>query len=193
MFRRFLLLFLLLSLAPTGWSKVDIGHEWAAGNAAFDREDWDEAMRHYDAVIQAAPNEEVAYYNRALARVAAAHGGPLDMEHLAKGAPQEAYQTSIQDLTHAIELDPKDADAYMWRAIFRKATNDFSNAVADADTAAALNPQWKDTADAIHSTRAVWWIYYLVAATAGLILTLGGYNLVKTLIMVSKAEKAAGG
>jgi tetratricopeptide (TPR) repeat protein len=196
MFKRLLITLLLLTLVPNAWAKPDLKHEWAAGAAgaaAFDREDWKEAYTHFDAVIQEDPNIGAAYYNRALARVAVAHDGTLDMQHLSKGAPESAYKASIADLNHAIELDPKNADAYMWRGIFHKATNDWKSAIADADQAAALDPQWKDAAQDMRGTLAVRWILYLVLAAAGLILALGGYRLTHTLVQVARAEKATRG
>lgn len=60
---------------------------------------------------------------------------PLWREHSSE------YDRAVADYTKAIEIDPKDANAYGARANAYKAKKDLDRAIADYDKATDINPK----------------------------------------------------
>ena len=66
-----------------------------------------------------------------------------------------AYDEAIDDLTEAIRLTPKDADAFVMRGLAWQNLGDFQKAIADYDRAIRNDPE---SADAFHN-RGNAWVY----------------------------------
>jgi tetratricopeptide (TPR) repeat protein len=95
------------------------------GLVALGRKDYDQAIIHFNAYMQANPKPNAATYNnRGLA-----HYGKKD------------YDWAIADFTESIRLDPRFADAYDNRSSAYLLKKEYDKAIADADTALRLNPR----------------------------------------------------
>lgn len=65
----------------------------------------------------------------------------------------ENWKGAVADYSRCIELDPKNADAYAFRGVARKAASgDYAGLLADAEIAAKLDPEYEDMLDDARST-----------------------------------------
>jgi tetratricopeptide (TPR) repeat protein len=123
----FLFLSLVLCFVSLGWAGgID---DINAGLAAYNRGEYDEAIRLYTQAIAAGDlsqeNLHVAYVNRG----SAWHR---------KGD----YDRAIADYTKAIELDPKYTIAYYGRGLSCQNKGDYDRAIADYTKAIELDPKY---------------------------------------------------
>ena len=63
----------------------------------------------------------------------------------AKEAILNDYKGAISDFDKAIELNPKDADAYICRGTAKAILNDYKGAILDYDKYIELNPKDKNS------------------------------------------------
>jgi Flp pilus assembly protein TadD len=111
------LVLLLPALAPAG--------DFELGREALRRKDYEQAIIHFNAYMQANPKPTAAaYYNRGVA-----HYGKKD------------YDWAIADFSESIRLDPRFADAYGNRASVYLLKKEYDKAIQDSDTALRLNPR----------------------------------------------------
>lgn len=183
---------LFFSLTPSIWAAPPtLDAEWEAATKAYDKENWDGAIKHFGNVIRLDPNEAGAYRYRAFATLSRHTNGPW---YALKGEwheRREAYKQPREDLNRAIALDPTDADTFMARSWCNKALGDWSQAVADADQAAKLDPEYEEFADDMRGTRAYNWVIYGYWTLGLVIIALAGGGFIKQLIRLTKAESEA--
>jgi tetratricopeptide (TPR) repeat protein len=107
-------------------SHAQLSPEWEGCTGNPDVE-WKQQIRRCSALIASGAetphNLSIAYYNRALA-----------YENL------DDYPKAIADYSQAIALDPKDADAFLYRGIDRIRTGDRAGGEADIGAAKRLDP-----------------------------------------------------
>lgn len=166
--------------AQNGVLPQAVQSEWQAGAKALGEQDFDAAIAHFNRVVAALQKPEVAMEAKVLAEAfclrADAHYGAQNW----KGA--------VADYSRCIELDPKNADAYAYRGVARKAASqDYDGLLADAEIAAKLDPQYADLLDDAHSTvtwrRAVQGFLIL----GGIVLALGALPMIRSLARLIKA------
>ena len=175
MFRRLSLFFLLL-LCISPLRAQSPARELAQGEAAWDREDYQSAQRHFDRALHAshgAPNIDApAFYGRGVARL-----------------QLHQWQGAKDDLTRAVELDPTNAGAFAMRGMARKGLGDYDGLLLDAREAARLNPRdFSDFEDDAKST--VLWrrMMMVFLGLGGIVLCLGAYAMSRPLIRLLRAE-----
>ncbi|MFA5393385.1 MAG: tetratricopeptide repeat protein [Candidatus Ratteibacteria bacterium] len=91
------------------------------GNAAFEREEYDTALRCYTKLIEMEPDLAEAYHVRGTVY----------------GAKSE-YEKALTDFDRAIRLDPDYGEAYYGRAIVYSAQQEYGKAAADITKSKAL-------------------------------------------------------
>lgn len=115
---------LLLTAALPAYAQTSANWHGCTGNPDID---WARQIAACTALIdsgaETAENTGIAYYNRALA-----------YENLDK------FENAIADFTHAIALNPNDADSYLYRGIDKTRIGDKAGGEADIETAKRLNP-----------------------------------------------------
>jgi Tfp pilus assembly protein PilF len=117
------LVLLLPSLALAG--------DFERGLEALGKKDYDHAIIHFNAYMQANPKQNAsAYYNRGLA-----HYGKKD------------YDWALADFTESIHLDPRNADAYCNRGSVHYHKKQYDKAIDDFDAALRLNPRHPGASD----------------------------------------------
>ncbi|RYX86245.1 hypothetical protein EON83_03210 [bacterium] len=171
-------LLLLVIFALPGLAQ-SVAKDFAQAEAAWEREDYKSAETHFDRALRAskgnADAESIGFYGRGVARL---------QLHKWSGAKD--------DLTRAIELDPKNADAFSSRAMARKGLGDYDGLLDDAHEAARLNPtEYASFEDDAKSTALYRRVLQLFVGLAGILLVAGGYALVRVLIRITRAEREA--
>ncbi len=112
-----ILVLLSPALAPAG--------DFEKGLDALSKKDYEQAIIHFNAYMQANPKQNAAaYYNRG--RV---HYGKKD------------YDWAAADFTESIRLDPRHADSYNSRGSVYLHKKQYDKAIEDFDKALSLNPR----------------------------------------------------
>jgi tetratricopeptide (TPR) repeat protein len=110
--------------SASAYAQLSPNWEGCTGNPDIE---WKQQIERCSALISSGAetqhNLSIAYYNRALA-----------YENM------DNYPKAIADYTQAITLDPKDADAFLYRGIDRIRTGDRAGGEADIDEAKRLDP-----------------------------------------------------
>ncbi len=118
------LILLFAALPLPSHAQLSPNWEGCTGNPDIE---WKQQIERCSALISSGAetphNLSIAYYNRALA-----------YENL------DDYPKAIADYSEAIALDPKDADAYLYRGIDRIRTDDRAGGEADIARAKQLDP-----------------------------------------------------
>jgi len=117
---------LALTLAPVLPAFAQLSSNWkgCTGNPDVDwRRQIAACTSLIDSGAESKENTAVAFYNRALA-----------YENLDK------FNEAIADFTHAIALDPENAEAYLYRGIDKTRIGDQAGGDADIETAKRINP-----------------------------------------------------
>ena len=171
---------LLLFLLAFPLRAQTLARELAGANHAWKTDDYPAAEIHFDRALQLAGDDRGA-------RIEAFYGrGAVKLE-------QEKWASAREDLTRCLELDPRDADAYMARGMARKALGDYDGLLEDAHQAARLDPEWKgfeaDAKSTVLYRRAM--LGFLILG--GVVVCLGAIPLVKSLVRVSQLERAGRG
>src|SRR5258708_5695715 len=112
-----------LLLAAVGPAFADAATEFQAGSAAYDQNNYVEAIRHLSKAIELKPDFARAYVVR---------GNVLD----------DSGQTdaAIADYTKAIAIAPDYADGYANRGVALYRKKEYDKAIADLSKAIQLNP-----------------------------------------------------
>ncbi|BCM90349.1 hypothetical protein IAD21_02200 [Abditibacteriota bacterium] len=171
-----LLLLIALALPVCAQSAVQ---ELSQGDAAWKRDDYKNAETHFDRALRASKGNPAidagAFHGRGVAR--------LEL-HKWSGAKD--------DLTHAIELDPKNAGAFAARGMARKGLGDYDGLLLDAREAARLNPaEFASFEDDAKSTVLFRRMMAVFLGLGGILLAIGGFFLVRVLIRITRAEREA--
>jgi tetratricopeptide (TPR) repeat protein len=95
----------------------------ARGDAAYRRQAYPEAIRHYDEAARLDPTSASALRRAGWVRYVL-----------------EQYNSAICDFDAAIRLDPTHATAHRWRGDARACVGDHAEAITDFDTAVRLDP-----------------------------------------------------
>lgn len=93
------------------------------GSDAYNKGDYNEAIKYYSSYLQKYPDDVGAYYNRGLAK-----------------AKLEDYKGAIQDHSMAINIDPNFASAYCDRGVSKKILEDYFGAIQDYNKAIEIDP-----------------------------------------------------
>lgn len=169
----FLLAVVVLSLGVSGYTQADdskrrIGErratsqstpeaEYEKGNAAFDRKEWDEAKKYYDAALKLKTDHVPSLLNRG--RVALATGklneAAADFQKVTELKPdlpagrtffaaalldQGKHADAIVQAGKAIELDPKQPLAWYIRGTARVHEGEYRKAIDDLSEVVKLAP-----------------------------------------------------
>jgi tetratricopeptide (TPR) repeat protein len=157
MYRSLLLIAVVVLLpgcgtAPTTASTAEVS--LANGERALENGSYEAAIGWLSSAITADGNNAAAYRLRAKAYCRKAEGAPkLQGMAAAKAAetPAQVFDQAVADATRAIELDPRDAEAYLVRAQaqHRKGGDKAKElALADCDKALELAAQGPVAAEA---------------------------------------------
>jgi tetratricopeptide (TPR) repeat protein len=195
-----LLLLLSITLIPTFTSaqtnsstEQKIAAEWKKGQDAMNSEDYKTAKAAFDKVISLGSNDSGAFFNRGYAETILAHGGDSSLDALIHDLDPKQLDPAIADFSKAIQLKSDDADAYLYRGICYKAQGNWSLALTDAKKAASLNPEYQVFADAMQGSQ-LQYLYYLSAfIVGGLVCAFFVVPFVKSIAVVTAAEKAGRG
>lgn len=128
--KKILLTVLLFSLMVCGASPAWAGgmDDANAGLAALNGGNYDEAIRLYTKAIASGELSQdylsIAYINRGRSWYF-----------------KKDFDKAIADFTKAIEIDPKDADAYYARGLVRHIKGDYDKAIADYTKVIEINPK----------------------------------------------------
>ena len=126
------------------------------------QEKLDKAIQDYTKVIELKPDSMNAYLLRGLTYLKKGHGeglvaevNRLALRYAGLGEPEDskALERSIDDFSCAIELDPRVAAAYSYRAEAYRLMGMIDEAIRDSTTAIQLREDQKSTAYA-YATRA---------------------------------------
>ena len=129
------------------------------GNECIEKEDYQNAFGYYTQVLQLKPNNEDAYFDRAIARyyLGDKQGAIDDYNQAIKFNPNlaQAYygrgyvrddlgdkQGAIEDYTQAIKINPNYAKAYHNRGVVRSELGDKQGAIDDYTQAIKFNPNY---------------------------------------------------
>ena len=165
---------------------------WAEkATTAFEAGRYTEAKTYFDQLIKKNPTLSAAYFNRAVCHILIAHGGNDDWETAIAGVSTEALRPAIADFSLAIKHEPSDADAYFGRAMSHKASGDWSQALADADKAAQINPQYRELASQLRTTRYTRWLWPAIFVIGGIFCVFGCVPLFNAIRQIAQAEKHA--
>jgi tetratricopeptide (TPR) repeat protein len=127
--------------------------ELTNGQRALEKGSYDSAVAWLGSAIAREPNNALAYRLRAKANYLKASGMTEPKDGLgaerAADSPEKAFDRAIADASKAIELDPKDAEAYLVRAQARHgkrgkgkgSDEDVDSARADCKKALELAPE----------------------------------------------------
>jgi len=118
----------VLSVELISYSESDAykNFEWFyKGKDAFEKNDYNNAIKYFTSFIEKYPNSEVAYNYR---------GG-------AKGQLKN-FNGAIQDFNKAIEIDPNYAKAYYNRGLARGKKGERRSAIHDYNKAIEINPNY---------------------------------------------------
>ena len=96
----------------------------AKGEAALEREAYDEAIAVFDGILQANPTNVAAYLGRGRGLVK----GRNDLQH------------AVADYSEALKIDPKSKDALWQRYYVYSRLDDFKNALVDINALIELEP-----------------------------------------------------
>lgn len=144
-----------------------------AGVKALDAEKWNEAVAHFDAVLESLSDE-----------TASLHGRGWALGRLGK------WDASIRDYSRAIQLNSKDADAFVGRALSRKGAGDYAGLVADMEEATRLDPENAVYLDDARSTRNFSLVKWIAIGMVGVV-TLLGLAMLLQLVRSMRAAKPA--
>lgn len=172
---RFSLALLFLLAAPLSAQAQTPVQDIKAGEAALDRDDWKGAETHFDRAVRAKPSnprlQVIAFHGRGLAEL-----------------QLEKWSEAKDDLTRAIELDPRDAGAFASRGMARKALGDYDGLLLDAAQAAKLSPKrYAQFQEDAQSTVLYRRVLLGFAVLAGLLLVAGAVPLVRGLVRITRA------
>jgi tetratricopeptide (TPR) repeat protein len=126
------------------------------------QEKLDKAIQDYTRVIEIKPDSLNAYLLRGLARLKKGHPegliaeiNRLALRYTGLGEPEDskALERAIEDFSYVIELDPRQAAAYSYRAEAYRLLGTIDEAIRDSTTAIQLRGDQKSTAYA-YATRA---------------------------------------
>jgi tetratricopeptide (TPR) repeat protein len=92
------------------------------GNAALNKNDFENAIKEYTEAIRVKTDYAIAFGNRGLAY-----------------SRKKEFEAAIKDLTEAIRLDSNFGDAYLTRAYVHLRNSNSEAAIDDCDTAIRLN------------------------------------------------------
>ncbi len=153
--------------------------EIAQGESAWSHDNYKAAATHFGRAVQASAGNTAinteAFYGRGVAR--------LQLQN---------WSGARDDLTRAIELNPKNAGAFEARGMARKALGDYDGLLLDAHEAARLDPaeftSFEDDAKSTVVYRRMMLIFFGLAC---ILLVIGGSFLGRSLIRLLRAEHAA--
>jgi len=126
------------------------------------QEKLDKAIQDYTRVIELKPDSLNAYLGRGLACFKKGHGegliaeiNRLALRYTGLGKPEDskALERAIEDFSYVIELNPRQAAAYSYRAEAYRLLGMIDEAIRDSTTAIQLRGDQKSTAYA-YATRA---------------------------------------
>ena len=180
---RFYLIFAILcgSFSPIQAQQSAEEREWKSAVAALQAEKFDIAVERFNRVLPAMQRADPPFDAETIAETfrlrADAHYGA------------EHWNLAVADYSKCIALDPKNADAYAFRGVARKASGDYDGLMADSKKAAQLNPEHEYLIEAAESTilrRRAFTALFVVGA---LICVAGLLPFAKAIMRVAKAEK----
>ena len=104
------------------------------------------AIKDYDKAIELDPKYAYAYVRRGDAKVELGHGKGMVRYQVREGLSVDEIESkrflaAIKDYDKAIELDPKNVNAYLDRAEAKVALDQYSAAIKDFDKAIELEPK----------------------------------------------------
>ena len=126
------------------------------------QEKLDKAIEDYTRVIELKPDSVNAYLLRGLAYLKKGHSegliaeiNRLALRYIGLGEPEDskALERAIEDFSYVIELNPRQAAAYSYRAEAYRLMGMINEAIQDSTTAIQLRGDQKSTAHA-YATRA---------------------------------------
>lgn len=163
-----------------GFLRGEVQREWQAGQKALGEQKFDAAIAHFNRVVTALQQPDVPMEAKVVAEAFALRADA----HYSK----QNWKSAVADYSRCIELDPKNASAYAYRGVARKAASgDYDGLLADAEMAARLDPQYEDMLDDARSTvtwrRAMQGFLMLGA----LVLAIGVVPLVRSIAHLIKA------
>lgn len=192
-----ILLFITFSPLPasaqtklTDDQKIDI--EWKKGEDALNSGDYRTAKVAFDKVIALGGEYSGAYYNRGYAILMQTTGGNADWDTATKGVEDvKQLDPAIADFSRAIEIDPKDAQSYLFRGLSHKAQNNWEAAIADTEKAAEMDSDFREIAQQMKGTRFARYLLPAIIVVGGALCALFIVPFIKVVKAVSAAEKAA--
>jgi tetratricopeptide (TPR) repeat protein len=128
--------------AVSGSTKIVAADFVKKGDSKLSKGDYDGAIADYTKAIEIDPNSAGAYVNRGIAKLS---NGNYDGGHVKQSDyPEQSkaeLDNAIADFNKGIELNPKDARAYNYRAQAKHSNSDNDGAIADYTRAIEHNPK----------------------------------------------------